>query len=98
TAVLSRTGRAIVVAVVRGGMLTLTVREVSIRLTQAKHNVVHEGPDWVDSYHAHFILYVLRVYDNDQLRITFDERDVPATFKPVDGDDRFCIIMPVRLG
>lgn len=96
--VLSRTGPAIVVADVRGGTLTLTARETDVGQSQEELDVVQEGQDGANSYQARFILDVLRAYDDEQLRITFDVRDVPATFKPVDGDDRFCIIMPVRLG
>ncbi len=60
-------------------------------------DIVQEGEDGANSYQARFILDVLRAYDDDQLRITFDVGDVPASFKPVDGDDRLCLIMPVRL-
>lgn len=95
--VLSRTGPAIVVAEVREQTLTLRARESDVGQSEETLDVVQEGEDGTNSYQGRFILDVLRAYDGEQLRITFDEGDVPASLRPVDGDNYVCLIMPVRL-
>lgn len=96
-AVLSRTGPAIVVAEVKQQTLTLRARETDVGQSEEELDIVQEGEDGANSYQARFILDVLRAYEGEQLRITFAEGDVPASFKPVDRDDYVCLIMPVRL-
>lgn len=96
-AVLSRTGPAVVVVEVKDQTLTLRARETDVGQSEEQLDIVQEGEDGVNSYQARFILDVLRAYDGDELRITFAEGDVPATFKPVDNENYLCLIMPVRL-
>lgn len=96
-AVLSRTGPAVVVAEVKDRTLTLKARETDVGQSEEQLDIVQEGEDGANSYQARFILDVLRAYDGEQLRMTFAEGDVPASFKPVDNEDYLCLIMPVRL-
>lgn len=96
-AVLARTGPAVVIVEVKDRTLTLRARETDVGQSQEQIDIVQEGENGVNSYQARFILDVLRAYDADELRITFAEGDVPASFKPVDSDDYLCLIMPVRL-
>lgn len=95
--ILSRTGPAIVVLEVQEQTLTLRARETDVGQSEEQLDIVQEGEDGANSYQARFILDVLRAFDGEQLRITFAEGDVPASLKPVDGDDYVCLVMPVRL-
>lgn len=95
--ILSRTGPAVVVLEVQDQMLTLRARETDVGQSEEQLDIVQEGENGSNSYQARFLLDVLRAFDGEQLRVTFAEGDVPASMKPVDGDDYVCLVMPVRL-
>lgn len=96
-AVLARKGPAVVIVDVQDGVLTLSARETDVGHSKEQLDVEQVGENGSNSYQARFLLDVLRATDADEVQISFDSGDSPATLRPKDSEDYLCLVMPVRL-
>jgi len=60
-------------------------------------DLVREGDDLEIAFNARYILDVLDVLESEGVVIELTESLRPAVFKPAEGDDYLCVIMPMAL-
>lgn len=64
---------------------------------QERVDVIREGDDLEVAFNVRYILDVLDVLKSDGVVIELTESLRPAVFKPAEGDDYLCVIMPMAL-
>jgi DNA polymerase III subunit beta len=84
----------------RGDAVALSVSTPDLGEAQEDVVAAYKGPEMDIGFNANFLLDILKCMETDDVEFALDRADTAAMVHPVagkDGDEFFCLLMPLRL-
>jgi DNA polymerase-3 subunit beta len=81
----------------RRGRLTVSCVNLDLGEAREEVEVQHAEKDLTAGFNARYVLDFLGVVDEAEVSIHLNDALSPALFRPLQGQDYSCVIMPMRL-